>query len=144
MIFFKLLFNIFNNFLSYLKMETIEKYKIIHSLIDIAGYFGGNYAVHKLADTPKPKMTDTAIFGISDIIVRNSNIFDPLTSKMPFSEKTKNNESIALVSFLLNTVYDVAMKDKSLSKNIIDNAIKNGISLLTNMGIDKVIPPEYN
>lgn len=123
-------------------MDSLKKFSIIHAAIDVLGYYGGNYGLHKLADTSAPKMRDTAIFGISDLLVRNFSQLDYLSNKLPGGKSMQRDSAIAILSFVLNSVVD-SVKGKEISKALVNNAIKNGIGFGTNMIIDKAIPKEY-
>jgi hypothetical protein len=86
----------------------------------------------------KPKIDETLIFGISDLLIRNQALSYFSENKM-FQGNLGKNAYIGVVSFLLTTGYDL-LKQKDLSGALKDNLIKNAVGVMTNTGIDMVIP----
>jgi len=123
-------------------METVNKYGITHTVIDMLGFYGGNMIMHNastFADTPSAEKT--LIFGVSDLLVRNGFISYGDKS-VPFSGQLQKNTYIALVSFLLASGYDL-IKSRDFSKALMKNLITNAIGLGSNQIIDMIIDPNY-
>ncbi len=118
-------------------MDNLYNYGAIQTLIDMLGFYGGNIVVSKASSLSKPKMDETLIFGISDLLIRNQALAMFSENSM-FQGNLGRNAYIGLVSFILTTGYDL-LKEKELSNAIKDNLIKNAVGVVTNTGIDMVI-----
>jgi hypothetical protein len=126
-------------------METIKKYEIYQTLIDMAGFYLGNYIADKSMGEPTAKMDKTLIFGISDLLIRNGQV-TLFRDKLPEiqSQYIKNNAYIALISFAASVIYDVGFKSSEIKNALKKNAIYNAIGFGSNVIIDKfIVPKDY-
>lgn len=118
---------------------------VTQSLIDMAGFFGGNYLAHEVSGAiPKVGAGKTLIFGISDLLVRNGTVDWMKMEK--FFDKGKGNLGqnmyIAFIAFLAMSGIDL-LKGKELKHIIYNNLFHNAIGLGTNEVIDRIIPAKY-
>lgn len=123
-------------------MDTLKSYGLIQTAIDMVGYYGGNMVVSRFAGvSQKPKLEDTVIFGISDIIVRNGAI-SIYSGNTMFSGNLGKNAYIGVISFILNTGLDMLRGD-SIGVVVKENLIKNALGVGTNTAIDMFVPNSY-
>lgn len=118
-------------------MDNLYNYGVVQTLVDMAGFYGGNTIAASAADMSKPKLDETIIFGISDLLIRNQALSMFSNNEM-FKGNFGRNAYIGLVSFLLTTGYDL-LKQRELSKALKDNLIKNAIGVGSNTVIDLFI-----
>ncbi len=123
-------------------MESLKNFGVLQTIIDMAGFYGANSLIASTADMSRPKLDETIIFGISDLLIRNGTLSYMSENKM-FSGNLGRNAYIGLVSFILTTGFDL-IKSKELGKAAKDNLIKNAIGVGTNTAIDAVLPVGYN
>lgn len=120
-------------------MQELAEKKTGHIAIDLLGFWAGNYLIHSASSSfPKPKVSKVVIFGVSDILTRysKSNWWDIKMLSGVWGENAK----IALVSFILSSLYDLIGGSKDAGKIITDNLMLNGVGFMSNALIDKVIP----
>lgn len=123
-------------------MDSLKNYGVLQSVIDMGGYYGGNYIVSKGAGVSQmPKIEDTVIFGISDLIIRNGMMTFMQNNSM-FAGNIGKNAYIGLISFVLNSGLDLLRGDE-IGDTIKKNLIKNAVGVGTNTVIDMVIPVDY-
>lgn len=139
--------NIYIFFFVFIKMQnlnsTMKEWQVYHGMIDTATYVVGNYVMNMIAGTPKPHVSDTVAFVVSDYFIRMSPTFlDPVQNKLPFGPEGQKNQMIAITSFITSCVIDGL--NGGLTKNeILKNLIRNSIALGGNAIIDNLIDPNY-
>ena len=122
-------------------MNVINSYGIVPSIIDAAGFYVGNYGVHKLAPSiPKANAMHTIIFGISDLIVRNGMV-TMWKANTFFNGEVGRNAYIGVIATVFNTIADV-VKDKELGNALTNNLINAAVGVATNSILDKFVVPE--
>jgi hypothetical protein len=120
-------------------MQEIVEKKTGHIGIDILGFWAGNYLIHSAASSfPKPKVSKVVIFGVSDMLTRYSKA-NWWEMKM-LSGVWGENAKIALVSFVMSSLYDLLNGSKDTGKIITDNLMLNAVGFISNSLIDKVVP----
>lgn len=127
------------------RIDSLNSWGLTQSLIDMVGFFGGNYVANEVASAvPKVGLGKTLIFGISDLLVRNGTV-DWLKAEK-FFEKGKGNIGtnmyIAFIAFLAMSGADI-LKGKELGNSIYNNLFHNAIGFGTNEVIDRIIPAKY-
>jgi len=126
--------------------KSDDEYAIVPTLIDTAGFYVANRLLDKalVHETPV-SMGKALIFGVSDSLVRNGYITWGKNRGLPMveSSEAKSNAYIALVSFVLATIYDLA-SEKSIENSMKKNLIYNAIGFGSNLIIDKVFLQKYS
>ena len=124
-------------------MSSPMHYGISQSVIDVVGFGGANYILHKASPShmPKPTMPKVVIFGLSDLAIRNGWInwmskVDPFSSIQ--SGNARLNGNIALTSFALATLLDLA-RGHEFGKSAINNLILNAVGFGSNELLDRFI-----
>ena len=112
-------------------------YGVQQSVIDTATFYLANSVI-----ISKPKMDETLIFGISDLLVRNGWI-TWYKDSTGFKDNVGKNAYIGLASFATTTIYDL-IKGKDATSAIKDNLMKNAIGVGGNVVVDMVISKKYN
>jgi len=126
-------------------MDNTNAYYITSSLIDAAGFYFGNYLIHKgLKDGfPKPNLSKTAVFGIADLAVRNGYITYMQDSQYLSGSEIKRNAYIGLVAFIGNTAMDL-IQSKDMTESLKKNALLSVVGIGTNSVLDKwILPVKY-
>ncbi len=122
-------------------LESGKNYGIQQTLIDGVGFYIGNSIVSSAASLSKPKIDETVIFMISDLLIRNGYI-NWYSDAKGFSDNLGKNAYIGVSSFLLTTLYDL-IRSKDISGAIKDNLVKNAVGVATNSVVDMVISKSY-
>ena len=120
------------------KITVNDSYKFANTLIDMVGFYAGNWIVHEgIKSSPSPDMIKTIIFGGSDLYVRNSGPWFSIPV-IPTTGNFVQNGQIAGISFVVAALVDL-FKGKKAGKAIIDNLVLNAVGIATNEVIDRVI-----
>lgn len=122
-------------------LETGKNYGVQQTLIDGVGFYFGNSIVSSASSISKPKIDETVIFMISDLLIRNGYItwYKDMTG---FQDNLGKNAYIGVASFLLTTLYDM-IKSKGVGDSIKDNLVKNAVGVATNSLVDMAISKSY-
>ena len=123
------------------QMNLSSEYGITQSVIDMAGFYTGNYIAHKISsDIKKANGMHTIVFGIADLVVRNNDALTVMQNYKIFSGNVGQNAYIGLVAFVGNSLIDL-LKNKSFGDAVKDNLISSAIGVATNTIIDSSIVP---
>jgi len=122
-------------------MENLKNYGVLQSVIDSAVFYGANTIVANSASMSKPKLDETIIFAISDLVVRNGGL-SYMSNNAMFQGNLGRNAYIGLISFLLTTGFDF-LKGKEVGKSVKDNLIKNAVGVGGNTIVDSFLPVSY-
>jgi hypothetical protein len=124
-----------------------DKFKIVNSLIDAAGFWGGNYLLHSTGAIPPPHMRHVVLFAVADILVRNGWLgLSYVESVIPngyIGKAIRQDAYISLLYLLLSAAMDGIIEQSNIGKAVINNSIRAAVGFGVNFGIDMAIPSDF-
>lgn len=124
-------------------MENLRSYGAIQSLLDTATFYVANSAVSSGVGSSKPKIDETIIFLLADMLVRNNFLgMDAYVNAGKMGGNFGKNAYIGLISFVITNFYDL-IQGKEFGRYIKDNLIKNAVGVGGNTIVDLLLSKKY-
>lgn len=121
----------------------MQSYGAIQTLIDTVTFYVSNSIVSSGAGSAKPKIDETIIFGVADMLVRNNFLgIDAYTNAGKMGGNLGKNAYIGIISFTITNFYDL-IQGKEFGRVIKDNLIKNAVGVAGNTGVDLILSRKY-
>lgn len=112
---------------------------LVSSVIDIAGFSLGNYALGKADITSDLKFRHVIIFAIVDVAIKRGNLIDAgIRNELWNKWNMRENLYIGLVYLISSAVYDY-LTHHGVKSSIMDNAIRAAVGVAVNTVADNVL-----